>query len=113
MNFLEKLGQNIKRIRQQNNITQAHLAEMADISVSTVARLEIGQGFSTFKTVEKIANALNVEIEAIFDVSAINPFDINEENFIKELKKYTKTFKTAKDYNFILEVIQAYVKNKK
>ncbi len=111
MDFLQKLGKNIKKIREECKITQAHLAEIADVSVSTIARLEIGQGFSTFKTIEKIANALNVEIEAIFDVYAISVSDINEENFIKELRKYTKSLET-KDFNFILEVVQIYTKNK-
>ncbi len=111
MNFLQKLGRNIKKLRENRKITQAYLAEFADVSVSTIARLEIGQGFSTFKTIEKIATALNVEIETIFDVSAINQSNINEESFIKELEKYIKSFET-KDFNFILNVIQAYAKTK-
>lgn len=111
MDFLQKLGQNIKRIREDRKITQAQLAEIADVSVSTIARLEIGQGFSTLKTIEQVANALNVEIETIFDVNVINPSNINEENFVKELKKYTKSLET-KDFNFILEVVQAYTRNK-
>lgn len=111
MDFLQKLGQNIKKIREERKITQAHLAEIADLSVSTIARLEIGQGFSTLKTIEKIANALNVEIETIFDVNAVDSSNINEENFIKELRKYTKSFKTN-DYNFILEVAKAHIKTK-
>ncbi|MGN0014390.1 MAG: helix-turn-helix domain-containing protein [Candidatus Gastranaerophilaceae bacterium] len=111
MNFLQKLGQNVKRIREENKITQARLAEIADVSISTIARLEIGQGFSTLKTIKQVANALNVEIETIFDVSVVNPSNINEENFIKELKKYTKSLQT-KDFNFILAIVQAYIKNK-
>lgn len=111
MDFLQKLGQNIKRIREERKITQARLAKIADVSVSTIARLEIGQGFSTLKTTKQVANALNVEIETIFDVSVINTSNINEENFVKELKKYTKSLET-KDFNFILEVVQAYTRNK-
>jgi len=105
MNFLEKLGKNIKRIRTTKSLTQSNLAEMADVSVSTIARLEIGQSFTTYQTIEKIAKALNIELEEIFDVSSINIKNTNQENFLKEI---SKILKTNKDYEFILKVAKAH-----
>ena len=58
MTFLEKLGKNIKRIRTKKGLTQSGLAEKADTSISTIARLEIGQSFTTYQTIKKIAKAL-------------------------------------------------------
>ncbi len=109
MDFLSNLGQNIKKLREDKNITQSQLAEMADVSVSTIARLELGDGFFTFKTIQKISNALNVNIENVFEFPcSLNNFNHNK--FIQEISKYTKNFKSQKDYNFILDVVKSYFK---
>lgn len=111
MDFLKKLGQNIKRIREDKHLTQAKLAESADVSISTVARLEIGEGFLTFKTIEKLAVGLGVDIEELF----IFPYaeSANLEDFIKEVANLSTNLKTESDYKFILDVIKSYIKAQK
>ena len=42
--LITKIGQAIKNRRKELNITQPHLAELAQISVNTLYKLERGQG---------------------------------------------------------------------
>lgn len=87
MDFLIKLGKNISRIRNGTNLTQANLAEKADVSISTIGRIEIGDGFPQMETLKKIATALSVELEDLFDF--IPPVDNSMERtaLITELEK--------------------------
>jgi len=109
MDFLEKLGQNIKKIRISKGLTQSTLAETADVSISTIARLEIGQGFTTYQTIEKIAKDLNVDLEEVFNVMTITNNAKNNETLLKEIGN---TLNTSEDFKFILKVAQAYKESK-
>ena len=56
------LGKTIKKRRKTLNVTQPQLAELADISVNTLYKIERGQANPTFETLEKIASILGMEI---------------------------------------------------
>lgn len=78
------LGSAIKLCRIQKNMTQAKLAELADISVSYLSLLERGKRDPNFSTVENIAGALNIPFSILIflaaekdELSGINP-DIAE-----------------------------------
>lgn len=51
--------------RQQCGITQAKLAEKADVEISTIRRYEHGEIGKTFLNVAKIAKTLNISIDAL------------------------------------------------
>lgn len=54
------LAENIKYYRSQLAITQEELAKMAGINRSYLAGIEAGQRNTSIKTLEKLANALEV-----------------------------------------------------
>ena len=56
------LGQALKRRRKTLKVTQPQLAELADISVNTLYKIETGQANPTFDTLDKIAGILGMEI---------------------------------------------------
>jgi transcriptional regulator with XRE-family HTH domain len=56
-----KIGGNLKRVREDRLMTQAELAEAADIAPSTLVRIENDQVEPRFSTIKKLARALNVE----------------------------------------------------
>ncbi len=68
--LLLELGKNIKERRKTLRITQPHLAEMAEISVNTLYKIEKGQANPTVKVLNKIANVLGMEIK--LEVKKIN-----------------------------------------
>ena len=55
----------IVELRMAKGLTQSDLAELCDISVTTVGNIEAGITSGNFITVDKIFNALGHEIEII------------------------------------------------
>lgn len=66
-NYFLKLGRNIKRYRQQRNLTVAELAKMIKTRELTLSQIEEGKRVFKMKTLEKIVNALEITFEEIFD----------------------------------------------
>lgn len=56
--ILEKIGENIKRMRLEHNISQKELADSAGVAISSIAALERGENIS-LKTLVPILRALN------------------------------------------------------
>lgn len=60
------LAQNIKRLRKQYKLSQEELAKKADITYSTLIKIESGTNSNpTLQTIHKIAKALSVKIDDI------------------------------------------------
>ena len=66
MNLKELLGQKIKRLRKNRNLTQEQFAEMIDIAPRTLSRIEVGESFVTAETLERIISALEIEPNELF-----------------------------------------------
>jgi transcriptional regulator with XRE-family HTH domain len=61
----DKLGKNLKKVRLRLGLTQAKVAEKADIHVNYYARIERGEENPSFEVLEKIAKALRVKSSEI------------------------------------------------
>lgn len=61
--LFSEIGNTIKTRRKQLRITQPDLAEMAEISVNTLYKIERGQANPTLKVLEKILDILGMEIQ--------------------------------------------------
>lgn len=61
----QSVSQLIRSRRRQLKITQPHLAELADVNVNTIARIERGQANPTFDVLTKIADVLGMEFQLI------------------------------------------------
>lgn len=60
-----QLGKNIKKARKKADLTQAEVAEKAEIHVNYFARIERGEENPSIDIIEKIANALKVKSSEI------------------------------------------------
>ena len=58
-----KIGQAIKERGRQLKITQSYLAEIAEISINTLYKLETGQTNVTVDVLEKILDVLGMELK--------------------------------------------------
>lgn len=65
--FLKSFGFNLKMCRLKRGLTQAELGEKIDVSEHRLSEIERGKCNITLKTVNKIANALNVASIRFFD----------------------------------------------
>ena len=60
------LGKNIKILRARRGLSQADLAEKADISIPFLSNIERGIKYPQPDMLSKITNALEVEVNALF-----------------------------------------------
>lgn len=67
-----KIGQRIKELREQTNMSQKDLAYAADLDRSYIASIENGQRNVSIVNIEKIAAALNVTIKEFFNDAEFN-----------------------------------------
>ncbi|MBI3351260.1 MAG: helix-turn-helix transcriptional regulator [Nitrospirae bacterium] len=63
----KKLGARIKLIRKSSKLTQGKLAERVNLSVEYISRLERGVSEPSFKTLQILAEALNVTVKDLLD----------------------------------------------
>ena len=68
----EKIGIKIRILRNKLNMAQEKLGELAGLSTNSISTIERGQSKPTIETLEKIANALNIELKELVDVSKID-----------------------------------------
>ncbi len=67
MNIKQKFGNKIKELRKQKGLSQEKLANLADIDRTYLPTIEKGERNVSIEVVEKLANALNVEIKDLFN----------------------------------------------
>jgi transcriptional regulator with XRE-family HTH domain len=78
----EVFAKNLKENRRKRGLSQAQLAEKAEVSTHYIAILEIARSFPASEVLERIAEALSVEVYELFLV---------QESPKKELEKLRKT----------------------
>ena len=59
----QSISELIRLRRKQLKITQPHLAELADVNVNTIARIERNQANPTLDILQKIADVLGMEFQ--------------------------------------------------
>jgi transcriptional regulator with XRE-family HTH domain len=71
----EIFSKNLKENRRKRGLTQAGLAEKVDVSTHHIGMIEMCRNYPTLDLVERIANALDIEIYELF----ITPHSPNQE----------------------------------
>ena len=61
--LVEEIGATIKARRKLLGLTQPHLADLADVSINTLYKIERGQTNPTLEVLEKILEVLGMELE--------------------------------------------------
>jgi transcriptional regulator with XRE-family HTH domain len=94
----ELLGVRIQEVRKLRKLTQAQLSQKVDIDAKHLSRIEVGKSFPSLDTLEKIANALKVELQAFFK------FDRKEKS-TRELKKVATELLKEADKDKLMLVV--------
>ncbi len=63
----EKLGKQIKLLREKAHLTQEKLAEKSEISLDYIGKIEVNINKPGLKALIKISNALEIPIKNLFD----------------------------------------------
>ena len=75
-------GDIVKQIRVQNAWTQAQLAEICDVNLRTIQRVE-NQGNASLETVMALCIAFNVKRQVLFTVPKPSELESNQVNFTR------------------------------
>lgn len=67
-----KIGLKIKLERAKRKLSQEKLAELADLSKTHVGDIERGTTIPTVETLNRIANALDITLVELVDVSKVD-----------------------------------------
>lgn len=78
------IGDNIKKLRKQHNITQEKLAEYLDVTYQTVSKWENGTSLPSIVLLPSIANFFNISIDELYDLEKFT----DEENILEYENKY-------------------------
>jgi transcriptional regulator with XRE-family HTH domain len=104
MNTQALFGKNLKRLRTNAHLSQMDLAGETDISQNFINDIENGKKFVSAETIDKLAEALDVELYQFF----INEAQLNEkeknnikfyldditDNLTKMVKEYRNSYHT-------------------
>ncbi|PTJ89985.1 helix-turn-helix domain-containing protein [Staphylococcus simulans] len=89
------IGDNIKKIRKERNITQSELATKMGISQSYLSDIENGRKNLGIATVEKIANKLGVSVAYLTSGNKMMG-DLTDEEIEEEMFKMSKKISQSK-----------------
>jgi len=69
----KKLGARIKELRKSKNYTQEQLAELLNLGVRSLGKIETGNSFPSTETLEKIISVFNLTADEIFNFEHLQP----------------------------------------
>lgn len=96
------LGERLRYLREQRNLTQKELAKLSDVSQATIAHVEKMTKDPSVETLRKISIALDVHIATFFSTNDVFVFDLK-----RLRRKYTDVNKlTPHLYMGLGKVIQ-------
>ena len=61
-----QIGQNIRQIREDTGLTQEKLAEIVGVDFRYISFLENAKGFPSCELIEKLSNALQINVSDFF-----------------------------------------------
>lgn len=88
------VAQNIKRLREKNNLSMEGLSKLSGVSKSMLAQIERGEGNPTISTLWKICNGMKVPFDAL-TVRPKSPYELVK---ITELQPLPEDEEKVKNY---------------
>jgi transcriptional regulator with XRE-family HTH domain len=91
-NIRETFARNLRENRRKCGLTQAQLAEKAEVSTHYIALIELARNIPKVETIERLAKSLNVEIYELFIVPLSPAMEMKNihEAIIADLKDIVK-----------------------
>ena len=87
MDHKKLLGQKIKYFRKAKKLTQEQLAQLVGMEPNSISIIESGRNFPTLNSLEKIAKALDIELNILFRYNSNKTNSEIIDNINSELNK--------------------------
>lgn len=65
--LLDRFGRHLKSLREAKGLSQEKLANLCDVTISQISRIERGQVNTTISTLEVLAKALEISRSELMD----------------------------------------------
>lgn len=104
MDFL-LIGRRIQQARKSKKLTQAKLAEMADITDKYLSNIETGKDQCSLGTLLSLANALNVSMDYLLDKNLDNNHINEYEEDCKEILLEARNL-TSEQRRYVIKFMQ-------
>ena len=113
---MTSIGQNIKKLRRERNLTQEELAEQLNVTAQAVSKWENGTGLPDISQVVPLSNVFGVPTDVLFGTQNVNRdeeveriieeasdmqrrhYDTEEEQFQVDVKEYEIYMDALKTY---------------
>ena len=66
MNVKDKIGSRIRQLRQEKHLSQEAFADLCELDRTYISSIEKGKRNVSIVNLEKIANALNINLSTLF-----------------------------------------------
>lgn len=102
---IEKLiSLRISQARKAKNLTQEKFAELYDMSVSAISRIETGHNSTSIKTLCKLCNVLKVDLDyVLYDI--LPKENLPNNTIIKKTVTILKTFDDSHKYFLCFKIL--------
>ncbi|MBD5401667.1 helix-turn-helix transcriptional regulator [bacterium] len=107
MSLKVAFGNKIKTLREALNLSQEEFAEQIGIHRNSLVKIEIGAGFASVETIEKIHEYLNISYSELFNFNEIINKN-SQSSIILKLKELDEN-----DLEYFNANLNAYIKLKK
>ena len=84
MDIRISLGNRIRELRRQQNMSQEDLAFALEVQTSSLSAIETGKSFPSYKTVMKLCEVLRILPKELFDFN-VTTIDSEQEEIIHEI----------------------------
>lgn len=105
MTTKHRLGVRVRTIRKQKGITQDQLAAKMGRSVDALSNIERGKSLPSFRTIEQLCEALEIDLKTLFDFTDL-PLPARSAQLLEELYSMAREL-TPADLELAVEQIKA------
>lgn len=100
-------GENLKKLRQDRNLTQERLADFLGVSFQTISKWERGDNYPDITTLPEIASFFNVTVDNLLGINKVE----NESEIKEFIEKYDNLFDNDKRIEMIKKMYAKYPGN--
>lgn len=97
-------GENLKKLRQDRNLTQERLADFLGVSFQTISKWERGDNYPDITVLPEIASFFNISVDSILGVNKAE----NEAEIEEFIEQYDNLFDNDKKIAMIKEMYAKY-----
>ncbi|MFD0692597.1 helix-turn-helix domain-containing protein [Paenibacillus sp. GCM10027628] len=111
--FLRLVGERLRMIREEKNLTQAQVAEntgIEGISKSRISDIERGRSNISLRTLEKIMRALEISPNELFNFKELDGVEgIEEKKIILDVHKYMLMERDINEIKYVVRTTKDFL----